>query len=134
SGVHRHFGGQVPKWPLGAVGELDRLVEKGRESEGPTESPDRRAEDPAALPLLAPVGVVGAHDHEVPIDAYASQKDDARVEVGFDNQVEELAHEVAEEPSADMGYGKEGERQGHDQNLPAGADHPSHQQISWDGQ
>lgn len=135
--------------PLGVLVKLEGVVEKGRQSEAPTEGPDRRTQDPAALPLFSPVGLIGMHNHKVPIDTDASQEDYAGVEVCFYDQVEELAHEVAKEPSPNQRYCEKWERQGHEsvcycqveqvdvwwsQNLSAGADHPSYQQVAWDRQ
>lgn len=48
------------------------IIEKGGQGEAPTESPDRRTQDPAALPLFSAIGLIGVHNHKITIDANAS--------------------------------------------------------------
>lgn len=125
------------------------VIEEGWQSEGAPEGPDRHAEEPAAQPLAAPDALVGFDDNKVPIDADARQEEDAGVEVGFDDEGEELAHEVSKDPSFDQRCSQKGDGQGHQtirygqieqvdvgwgQHPSAGEDHPSYDQVSRDGQ
>lgn len=121
------------------------VIEKGWQSEGAPKGPHCHAEEPAAQPLSAPDTLVGFHDDQVPIDADARQEEDAGVEVGFDDEGEELTHEVSKDPSFDQGCSQKGDGQRHQticyrqikqvdigwgQHPSAGEDHPSYDQVS----
>lgn len=121
------------------------VIEKGWQSEGAPKGPHCHAEEPAAQPLSAPDTLGGSHDDQVPIDADARQEEDAGVEVGFDDEGEELTHEVSKDPSFDLGCSQKRDGQRHQticyrqikqvdigwgQHPSAGEDHPSYDQVS----
>lgn len=125
--------------------EFGSVIEQGWQSEGAPKGPHRHAEEPAAQPLPAPDTLVGSYDNKVPIDADARQEEDAGVEVGFDDEGEELAHEVSKDPSFDQSCSQKGDGQRHQticyrqikqvdigwgQHPSAGEDHPSYDQVS----
>lgn len=129
--------------------ECLNFVEERRQCQSAAHGPDGGTQEPAAHALPPAQALAGAHDDHVSVYADASQEDDAGVEVGLHDQVDELAHDAAEDPAVDQRRRQERDGEGHEavshrqvhqvdiwgrQSLSAGADHPAHQQVSGDGQ
>lgn len=58
-------------------------------------------------------GLHSSHNNHVAIHTNADQKEDAGIEVGFFNYVDQLAQSVTKDPSSNDGGGEEGQGEGH---------------------